>query len=203
MHWTKTGVAVITLEEVLSPENMLRAMDRVMYNKGAPGVDRMSVDKLPEHFRQHGASICEHIREGKYVPSPVRRVDIPKPNGGTRMLGIPTVQDRVIQQAIAQVLMQYYDPTFSEFSYGFREGRGARDAIAQTTAYIKEGRNWIVEMDLEKFFDTVNHDRLMSRLERDTKDRMLLRLIRRYLRTGILENGLVSARTEDTLTTCP
>ena len=189
---------MITLEEVLSPENMLRAMDKVTMNKGAPGTDRMTVDELPEHFRRHGESICDHIRQGRYIPSPVRRVDIPKPNGGTRMLGIPTVQDRVIQQAIAQVLMRHYDPTFSEFSYGFRERRGARDAIAQTSAYIKEGRNWIVEMDLEKFFDTVNHDRLMSRLERDIKDRMLLRLIRRYLRTGILENGLISARTEGT-----
>lgn len=138
---------MITLEEVLSPENMLRAMDKVTMNKGAPGVDRMTVDELPEHFRKHGESICDHIRQGTYIPSPVRRVDIPKPNGGTRMLGIPTVQDRVIQQAIAQVLMRHYDPTFSEFSYGFREGRGARDAIAQTSAYIKEGRNRIVEMD--------------------------------------------------------
>lgn len=189
---------MITLEEVLSPENMLIAEDRVMGNKGAPGIDGMTVDKLPEHFRQHGTSICEHIRQGRYIPSPVRRVDIPKPNGGTRMLGIPTVQDRVIQQAIAQVLTQHYDPTFSEFSYGFREGRGAQDAIAQTSEYIKEGRNWVVEMDLEKFFDTVNHDRLMSRLERDVEDRMLLRLIRRYLRTGILENGLISARNEGT-----
>ncbi len=163
----------------------------------------MTVDELPEHFRKHGESICDHIRQGGYIQSPVRRIDIPKLNGGTRMLGIPTVQDRVIQHAIAQVLMRHYDPTFSEFSYGFRECRGARDAIAQTFAYIKEGRNWIVEMDLEKFFDTVNHDRLMSRLERDIKDRMLLRLIRRYLRTGILENGLISARTEGTPQSSP
>lgn len=189
---------MITLEEVLDPVNLFMARSRVMENKGAPGVDGMTVDKLPEHFKRHGESICEHIRQGRYIPSPVRRVDIPKPNGGTRMLGIPTVQDRVIQQAIAQVLVQHYDPTFSEFSYGFREGRGAKQAIAQTTEYIKDGRVWIVEMDLEKFFDTVNHDRLMGRLEKNIHDRMLLRLIRRYLRTGILENGLVSPRDEGT-----
>lgn len=197
-HWTKAGVTVITLEEVLDPVNLLMARDRVMANKGAPGVDGMTFDKVHEHFQRHGESICEHIRQGRYIPSPVRRVDIPKPNGGTRMLGIPTVQDRVIQQAIAQVLVRHYDPTFSEFSYGFREGRGAEQAITQTTAYIKDERSWIVEMDLEKFFDTVNHDRLMGRLEKDIKDRMLLRLIRRYLRTGILENGLVSPRDEGT-----
>lgn len=189
---------MITLEEVLDPVNLLMARDRVMANKGAPGVDGMTFDKVHEHFQRHGESICEHIRQGRYIPSPVRRVDIPKPNGGTRMLGIPTVQDRVIQQAIAQVLVRHYDPTFSEFSYGFREGRGAEQAITQTTAYIKDERSWIVEMDLEKFFDTVNHDRLMGRLEKDIKDRMLLRLIRRYLRTGILENGLVSPRDEGT-----
>ena len=189
---------MLTLEQVLSPGNMLLACDRVIANKGAPGVDGMSVNEIREHLQKHGASICAHIREGCYIPAAVLRVDIPKPDGGTRMLGIPTVQDRVIQQAIAQVLTAHYDPTFSEFSYGFRPGKSAHQAIEQTSRYIAEGRNWIVEMDLAKFFDTVNHDRLMSRLEKDISDKMLLRLIRRYLRTGIMADGLAQPRREGT-----
>lgn len=189
---------MITLEEVLSPRNMLQACDRVITNKGAPGVDGMTVDQCSGHFAKHGASICAHIRQGTYIPFPVRRVDIPKPNGGTRMLGIPTVQDRVIQQAIAQILTAHYDPTFSEYSYGFRTGRSAHDAIKQSTAYLEGGCRLIVEIDLAKFFDTVNHDRLMSRLEKDCADKALLKLIRRYLRTGIMSDGLVEAREEGT-----
>lgn len=189
---------MLTLEQVLSPGNMLLACDRVIANKGAPGVDGMTVNEIREHLQKHGASICAHIREGCYIPAAVLRVDIPKPDGGTRMLGIPTMQDRVIQQAIAQVLTAHYDPTFSEFSYGFRPGKSAHQAIEQTSRYIAEGRNWIVEMDLAKFFDTVNHDRLMSRLEKDISDKMLLRLIRRYLRTGIMADGLAQPRREGT-----
>mgnify|MGYP000892539913 FL=1 len=189
---------MISLEKVLSPQNMLLACKRVRDNKGAPGVDGMTVDELEGHFRRHWASICAHIRAGRYIPSPVKRVDIPKPDGGTRMLGIPTVQDRLIQQAIAQVLVEHFDPTFSEFSYGFRPGRSAHQAIEQTQRYIAEGRSWIVEMDLAKFFDTVNHDRLISMLERNCRDKMLIRLIRRYLRTGILADGLVTPRDEGT-----
>ena len=177
---------------------MLIACDRVVANKGAPGIDGITVDEIGEHLRKHEASIYTHIREGRYVPAAVKRVDIPKPDGGTRMLGIPTVQDRVIQQAIAQVLTEHYDPTFSEFSYGFRPGKSAHQAIEQTSRYLAEGRRWIVEMDLAKFFDTVNHDRLMSRLERDIADKMLLRLIRRYLRTGIMADGLAQPRKEGT-----
>ena len=158
---------MITLEEVLSPENMQTACKRVIANKGAPGIDGMSVNEVRAHFEKHGASICAHIREGRYIPAAVKRVDIPKPNGGTRMLGIPTVQDRVIQQAIAQVLSKHFDPLFSEFSYGFRPGKSARQAIEQTQKYIAEGRTWVVELDLAKFFDTVNHDRLMSKLMAD------------------------------------
>ena len=168
---------MISLEKVLSPQNMLLACKRVRANKGAPGVDGMTVDELEGHFRRHWASICAHIRAGRYIPSPVKRVDIPKPDGGMRMLGIPTVQDRLIQQAIAQVLVEHFDPTFSEFSYGFRPGRSAHQAIEQTQRYIAEGRSWIVEMDLAKFFDTVNHDRLISMLERNCRDKMLIRLI--------------------------
>lgn len=177
---------------------MLKACERVKANKGAPGVDGMTVDQIDAHLRQHRASIYAHIRAGTYIPAPVRRVDIPKPDGGTRMLGIPTVQDRVIQQAIAQVLTAHFDRTFSEYSYGFREGRSAHQAIEQTRCYIAEGRSWVVEMDLAKFFDTVNHDRLMAVLERNCRDKMLLRLIRRYLRTGIMDGGLVTVREEGT-----
>ena len=189
---------MISLEKVLSAQNMLLACKRVRVNKGALGVDGMTVDELEGHFRRHWASICAHIREGRYIPSPVKRVDIPKPDGGTRMLGIPTVQDRLIQQAIAEVLVEHFDPTFSEFSYGFRPGRSAHQAIEQTQRYIAEGCSWIVEMDLAKFFDTVNHDRLISVLERNCRDKMLIRLIRRYLRTGILADGLVTPRDEGT-----
>ena len=189
---------MITLDQVLSPTNVLRAIKQVVSNKGAPGVDGMTVDKYEGHHRRHWRSISAHIRAGTYIPAPVRRVDIPKPNGGTRMLGIPTVQDRVIQQAIAQVLVEAYDPGFSNSSYGFRPGRSALQAIEQASRYIKEGKNWVVEMDLEKFFDTVNHDRLMARLAERIKDKALLKLIRRYLRNGIMQDGLVSPREEGT-----
>lgn len=198
MLWTKTGGPVITLEDVLAPGNMLRAYERVVSNKGKPGVDGMTVDELRAHITKHSASIKAHIRAGTYIPAPVKRRDIPKANGGTRMLGIPTVQDRWIQQSIAQVLTAYFDPSFSEFSYGFREGRSAHQAIEQTQRYIAEGNKFIVEMDLAKFFDTVNHDRLMSHLEKHIHDRMLLKLIRRYLRTGIMDDGLVEEREEGT-----
>lgn len=160
---------MIKLEEVLSPENMQTACRRVIANKGAPGVDGMTINEVRAHFEKHGASICAHIREGRYIPAAVKRVDIPKPSGGTRMLGIPTVQDRVIQQA-----------------------------IEQTQKYIAEGRTWVVELDLAKFFDTVNHNRLMSKLGQHIEDKMLLRLIRRYLRTGIMSDGVVQVREEGT-----
>ena len=189
---------MITLDEVLSPENMQLACRRVMANKGAAGVDGMTVKQLPAHFAKHGTSIFTHIREGGDIPAAVKRVDIPKPNGGTRMLGIPTAQDRVIQQAIAQVLSKHFDPTFSEFSYGFRPGKSAHQAVEQAQRYIAEGYKFVVEMDLAKFFDTVNHDRLMAKLEKHVEDRMLLRLIRRYLRTGIMSEGVVQARDEGT-----
>jgi len=189
---------VITLDQVLSGRNILRATKQVVSNKGAPGIDGMTVDQYEAHHRRHWRSIAEHIRAGSYIPAPVRRVDIPKPNGGTRMLGIPTVQDRVIQQAIAQILVEAYDLHFSNSSYGFRPGRSALEAIEQASRYIKEGKNWVVEMDLEKFFDTVNHDRLMARLAKRIKDKALLKLIGRYLRNGIMQNGLVSTREEGT-----
>lgn len=185
---------MITLEEVLSPENMQLACRRVMTNKGAAGVDGMRVKQLPAHFAKHGANIFAHIRKGGYIPAVVKRVDIPKPNGGTRTLGIPTAQDRVIQQAIAQVLTKHFDPSFSEFCYGFRPGRSAHLAVEQAQRYIAEGYKFVVEMDLTKFFDTVNHDRLMTKVEKHIEDRTLLRLIRRYLSTGIMSEDIVQAK---------
>ena len=165
-----------------------------MANKGAAGVDGMTVDRLPAQLEKHGASICAHIREGKYIPAAVKRVDIPKPNGGTRMLGIPTAQDRVIQQAIAQVLTAYFDPTFSEFSYGFRPGKNAHQAIEQARRYMADGYKYVVEMDLAKFFDTVNHDRLMSKLEKHIEDKIR----RRQQRLCQIEDGATaSARDPD------
>ena len=184
---------MITLEEVLSPENMQTACRRVIANRGAPGVDGMTVNEVRAHFEKHGASICAHIREGRYIPAAVKRVDISKPNGGTRMLGIPTVQDRVIQQAIAQVLSKHFDPLFSEFSYGFRPGKSAHQAIEQTQKYIAEGRTWVVELDLAKFFDTVNHSRLLRKLSTQIKDGRVISLICRMLKSGISINGKVEA----------
>lgn len=155
---------MITLEEVLSPEKMQSACRRMIANKGTRGVDGLIVDEVRAHFEKHGTSICAHISEGRYIPAAVKRINIPKPNGGTRMLGIPTAQDRVIQQAIAQVLTKHFDPLFSEFSYGFRSGKSAHQVIEQTQKYIAEGRTWVVELDLAKFIDTVNHDQRMSKL---------------------------------------
>lgn len=184
------------INEILSWTNISLAIERVRANKGAPGVDGMTVDELEAHFRRNWKSITDHIKHGTYIPSPVKRVDIPKPDGGTRMLGIPTVQDRTIQQAINQVLMPIFDPTFSEYSYGFRPNRSALDAVRKASEYIAEGKSWVVEIDLAKFFDTVNHDRLMSTLARRIDDKALLKLIRRYLKAGIMADGLVSAREE-------
>lgn len=189
---------MITLEEVLSPESMQTACRRVVANKGASGVEGMTVNEVRAHLEKHGASICAYIGEGRYMPAAVKRVDIPKLNGGTRMLGIPTAQDRVIQQTIAQVLTKHFEPLSSEFSYGFRPGKSAHQAIEQTQKYIAEGRTWVVELDLAKFFDTVNHDRLMSKLGQHIEDKMLLRLIHRYLRTGMMSDGVVQVREEGT-----
>lgn len=191
--WTKAKPGRVPLIEVVI-SNLGEAMEQVMRNKGAPGVDGVTVDMLPELFSTHGRTIRQKLRNGTYIPLAVRRVDIPKPNGGTRMLGIPTALDRVIQQAIAMALAPIFEPQFSDYSYGFRLGRSAQMAVAQSLEYINTGHDWVVETDLSKFFDRVNHDILMSRLAKVIDDKMLLKLIRRYLQAGIMEDGLVSPR---------
>ena len=178
------------LEKVLARDNMLEAMYKVIRNKGSHGVDNMKADELREHVINTWNTVKSKLLEGKYNPSPVRRVEIPKPDGGIRLLGIPTVQDRMIQQAIAQILNEIYEPIFSESSYGFRPGRGAKDAIKKSEEYINQGNKWVVDMDLEKFFDKVNHDILVRKLEKRIKDQRLIKLIRKYLESGVLINGI-------------
>lgn len=179
------------LQAVLSRENLLTALKRVETNKGSHGVDGMPVTSLRQHILHHWPEIRRSIEDGTYQPSPVRRVEIPKPNGGTRLLGIPTVTDRLIQQAIAQVLTPLFDPTFSEHSYGFRPNRRGHDAVRKAREHIREGYRWVVDIDLENFFDNVNHDRLMYRLAEKINDKKLLKLIRKYLQSGVMLNGVV------------
>jgi RNA-directed DNA polymerase len=189
----------MTIEEVLRRENMLLAYQRVKRNKGSAGVDGMAVDELMPHLRIHWSRIREEIREGRYRPSPVLLVEIPKPGGrGMRRLGIPTVIDRMIQQALLQVLQPHVDPTFSESSFGFRPGRSAHQAVERAREHVAAGYRWVVDMDLEKFFDRVNHDILMSRVARRVKDKRILLLIRRYLQAGLMDGGIVGQRTEGT-----
>jgi RNA-directed DNA polymerase len=177
------------LERVLSRENVQKAWKRVKANKGAPGIDNMSIDDFPEFAHVQWDSIRDSLLAGTYQPSPVKRVEIPKPTGGTRPLGIPTVIDRVIQQAVYQVMMPIFDPDFSEFSYGFRPGRSAHDAVRKVREYIRQGYRIAVDMDLSKFFDRVNHDVLMHRVGRKIRDKQILRLIGKYLRAGVVVKG--------------
>jgi RNA-directed DNA polymerase len=186
------------LEQLLSRENLLEALKRVEANKGSHGVDGMSVKSIREHIKQNWQTIRHAIEEGTYQPSPVRRVEIPKPNGGTRMLGIPTVTDRLIQQAIAQVLTPLFDSQFSEHSYGFRPKRRGHDAVRKAREFMKEGYRFVVDLDLEKFFDRVHHDRLMMKLAARVKDKKVLLLIRKYLQAGVMEDGLVKPTGEGT-----
>jgi RNA-directed DNA polymerase len=186
------------MEEALCRENLLAAHDRVVRNGGAPGVDGMTVDELLPYCREHWPRIREELLSGRYRPQPVRRVEIPKPGGGKRMLGIPTVLDRMIQQALLQVLQPIFDPTFSDDSYGFRPGRSAHQAVLRAREHIAAGHRWVVDVDLERFFDRVNHDVLMARVARRVKDKQVLLLIRRYLQAGMMEDGPVSPRTEGT-----
>jgi RNA-directed DNA polymerase len=186
------------MERVCERENCKRALARVKANKGAPGADGMTVGELPEFLKQHWPAIREQLLSGSYKPQPVRRVEIPKPGGGMRKLGIPTVLDRLIQQAVMQVLQGEWEPEFSSHSYGFRPRRSAHQAVEAAQGYIAEGRNWVVDLDLEKFFDRVNHDRLMAKIAARIGDKRLLKLIRRMLTAGVLENGLVSPVDEGT-----
>ncbi|MBU2622686.1 MAG: group II intron reverse transcriptase/maturase [Proteobacteria bacterium] len=177
------------LERILSRENMQQAWKRVKANKGAPGVDNISIEDFPDFAHENWRTIRESLSDGSYQPLPVKRVEIPKQSGGTRPLGIPTVTDRLIQQAIARVLMPIFDPEFSDSSYGFRPGRSAHDAVYKVREYIKEGYRIAVDMDLSEFFDTVNHDVLMHRVARIIKDKRVLKLIGKYLRAGVVVNG--------------
>jgi len=184
------------MEVVLSRDNLMRAYQRVCRNKGAAGVDHMSVDALKQHLQQHWPVVRERLLAGTYQPQTVRRVSIPKPQGGERLLGIPTVQDRLIQQALHQVLSPVFEPTFSDSSYGFRPGRSAHQAVLAMQAHVNEGHRWVVDIDLAQFFDRVNHDILMSLVAKHVQDKRVLRLIRRYLKVGVMDGGVVSPRGE-------
>src|SRR6266404_7336808 len=186
------------MEEVCERENCKQALARVKANKGSAGVDRMTVQQLPAYLKQHWPAIRQQLLSGTYKPQPVKRVEIPKPDGGMRKLGIPTVLDRFIQQAVMQVLQGRWDRTFSEYSYGFRPGRSAHQAVAKAQEYIAEGYRWVVDLDLEKFFDRVNHDKLMAKIAERISDKRLLKLIGRFLTAGVLENGLVGPVDEGT-----
>ena len=188
-----------SLEAVVERENMWAALKQVERNRGAAGVDKMTVEQLRAYLREHWLRIKGELLAGDYQPLPVRKVEIPKPGGkGMRMLGIPTVIDRLIQQALQQVLSPLFEVNFSESSYGFRAGRSAQQAVLKAREYVREGRRWVVDIDLEKFFDRVNHDVLMSRLARRIKDKRVLRLVRRYLQAGMMEGGIATARREGT-----
>ena len=186
------------MEAVVERNNLWRAYERVMRNKGAAGVDGLTVADFKAWLQQHWPAVRVALVTGEYMPMAVRKVAIPKPNGGVRLLGIPTVLDRLIQQALLQVLQPVFEPGFSEHSYGFRPGRNAWQAVQRAQGYIREGRRWVVDLDLEKFFDRVNHDILMSRVAREVKDERVLKLIRRYLEAGLMADGIVSVRTEGT-----
>jgi RNA-directed DNA polymerase len=188
----------VTMEEVVRKENLRRALKRVCANKGSPGIDGMTVNELKDYLRVQWPEIRQQLLDGLYKPQPVKQVMIPKPAGGVRMLGIPTVLDRFIQQALLQVLTPIYEPTFSQNSYGFRPGRNAHQAVRQAKEHIVQGHEWVVDIDLEKCFDRINHDILMGRIARRISDKRILKLIRRYLQAGIMVNGVVMERYEGT-----
>jgi RNA-directed DNA polymerase len=190
--------ALLLMERIVARGNLTRALKRVRRNQGSPGVDGLTVDELPAYLKRHWPAIRAQLLTGRYQPSAVQRVEIPKPDGGVRMLGIPTVLDRFIQQAVLQVLQPQIDPTFSKHSYGFRPGRSAHQAVCQAQRYVQSGRRWVVDVDLDKFFDRVNHDMLMGRVAKHVTDSRVLTLIRRYLDAGIMVNGMVMERHEGT-----
>src|SRR6202451_3308433 len=186
------------MEAVCERENLKAALQRVKANKGSPGVDGMTVGGIKDYLKEHWLAIREQLLNGTYEPKPVRRVEIPKPDGGVRKLGIPTVLDRFIQQAVMQVLQRRWDRTFSEHSYGFRPGRSAHQAVEAAQRYIAEGYRWCVDLDLEKFFDRVSHDKLMAKIAERVSDKRMLKLIRTFLTAGVMEGGLVSPVDEGT-----
>lgn len=186
------------MEEVVERDNMTKALKRVKRNKGSPGIDGMTVEELPGHLREQWEELRERLLSGTYQPQAVKRQEIPKQDGGTRTLGIPSVLDRFIQQAILQVLQPRFDPTFSEHSHGFRPGRRAHDAVAAAQKFVQAGRRWVVDVDLEQFFDRVNHDVLMGKLDKRIADKRMLGLIRRYLEAGMMSGGVVTQRQEGT-----
>lgn len=195
---TAGALATGLMEAVIAPQNMRRALKRVKANKGSAGSDGMSVGELPGFLREHWPVIKARLLAGSYQPYSIRRVEIPKPDGGVRQLGIPTVLDRLIQQAVLQVLEPCYEASFSPSSYGFRPGRSAHQAVRAAREYVASGRSWVVDLDLEKFFDRVNHDVLMNRLARRIGDTRVLALIRRFLQAGVMVNGVVIERVEGT-----
>ena len=186
------------MEQVLLPANLEKAYARVCANQGSAGVDGIGISEFEAHLRRHWPTVKAKLLAGDYVPAPVRRVDIAKPDGGVRTLGIPTLLDRMIQQALHQVLSEVFEPEFSDYSYGFRPGRSAHQAVAMAKQHVEAGCNWVVDLDLEKFFDRVNHDILMGKVARKVSDKRVLRLIRRYLEAGMMTEGLVSPRREGT-----
>jgi retron-type reverse transcriptase len=185
-------------EQVWERQNLLAALERVERNGGAPGIDGMRVTELRPYLRENWLEIKEALDQQRYQPRPVRRVEIPKPDGGVRLLGIPTVIDRFLQQAMAQALMPLFEPLFSNHSYGYRPRRSAHQAVQQAQEYVQEGYEWVVDIDLEKFFDRVNHDMLMARMARVVKDKRVLKLIRAYLNSGVMVNGVVMDTEEGT-----
>ena len=189
---------MVTMEEVVGSVNMREAYKRVVKNHGAPGIDGMSVETLGDSLKHHWLQVKEELLKGIYRPKAVLAVEIPKPNGGMRQLGIPTVMDRMIQQALHQVLEGVFEPEFSDSSYGFRRGRSTHHAILQAQEYVLQGYDWVVDIDLEKFFDTVNHDILMARIAKKVADKRILKLLRAYLQAGIMIGGVATARQEGT-----
>lgn len=184
------------LEAILYRDNLNRAYKRVKANKGAPGMDGMTVEEVLPWLKEHGKEMIEAIRSGKYKPTPVRRKEIAKPEGGVRRLGIPTVKDRIVQQAIAQQVMPLYEPKFTEGSYGYRPGRSAQDAIFKIRGYAEEGYEWAVQVDLSKYFDTLNHEKLLNLLRETVKDERVIQLIKKFLKSGAMENGVKNATRE-------
>ena len=179
------------LEKILEKDNLNRAFKRVKANKGAPGVDGMTIDETLQWLKEHNHELIDRIRRGKYTPKPVRRVEIPKPDGGVRKLGIPTVTDRTIQQAMAQQMIPIFEPLFSDGSFGYRPGRSAKDAILKVKEYAEQGYTHAVSLDLSKYFDTLNHTILVNLLRKEIKDERVIQMVKRYLRSGVMENGVV------------